>query len=477
MVSATLRQSLAGLAFYARFLVSFTQPGYRLRRLFWPKFAADFRGQHWLVTGGSGGIGRALVLAALRGGARVTAVARDPRKLRELADSAQAAGLGGLQIECCDFSSVADTDALLRRLAAAGGRIDVLMNNVGVLNDALVVTGEGLEASFASNLLAHYQITEALIACGALGRGSAVVNISSGGAYLFPLQIAALDITDAARYRGVVAYGLHKRAQMVLTRHWRERHGEAGIDFFVMHPGWADTAGVQRSLPRFRKLLRTILRDAESAADTAVWLVAQRPVQVAEDVVWFDRKARPAHLYPHTRGRPEAGGELAGFLQQKLTSVRGLGPASSAASAPLRRVDLIGGWVCRRWTITYEDGRVTEPFGPSPTGFILYTDDGCMSATIMTAVRQPFAAGTPRAASVAERAAAFDGYFSYAGRWQLVDGRIEHIVTVALNPGMIGTSQWRDAQLVGDLLTLSAEESTARGTRRHAIAWQRVQSV
>ena len=69
-VSATLRQSLAGLAFYGRFLVSFTQPGYRLRRVFWPKFTADFRGQHWLVTGGSGGIGRALVFAALRGGAR-----------------------------------------------------------------------------------------------------------------------------------------------------------------------------------------------------------------------------------------------------------------------------------------------------------------------------------------------------------------------------------------------------------------------
>lgn len=135
--------------------------------------------------------------------------------------------------------------------------------------------------------------------------------------------------------------------------------------------------------------------------------------------------------------------------------------------------DLIGGWACHRWTISYEDGRVTEPFGTSPVGFILYTADGFMAATIMKAGRKAFAARTPREASVEERAAAFDGYFSYAGRWRLVDGRIEHLVSVALNPGLIGTSQWREATLDAGTLTLSVYEHTVHGVRRHAIEWRR----
>ena len=135
--------------------------------------------------------------------------------------------------------------------------------------------------------------------------------------------------------------------------------------------------------------------------------------------------------------------------------------------------DLIGGWACHRWTISYEDGRVTEPFGTSPVGFILYTADGFMAATIMKTGRKAFAARTPREASVEERAAAFDGYFSYAGRWRLVDGRIEHLVSVALNPGLIGTSQWREATLDAGTLTLSVDEHTVHGVRRHAIEWRR----
>ena len=50
------------VAFYGRFTLSFTQVGYRARRVFWPKFTPNFRGQHWLVTGGSGGLGRQMVL-------------------------------------------------------------------------------------------------------------------------------------------------------------------------------------------------------------------------------------------------------------------------------------------------------------------------------------------------------------------------------------------------------------------------------
>lgn len=314
----SVKKTIMALAFYGRFALSFTQIGYLVRRLFWRSYSKDFSGQHWLVTGASGGLGREMVLSALRAGAAVTAVARSQDKLEALARLAREQGLSGLQIECCDFTLVSDTQRLIDRLRTAARPVQVLMNNVGVLNDECLITYEGREASFVSNLLAHFQLTEALIEHRLLGAGSAVVNISSGGGYTVPLVTAALNVTDPARYNGVLAYGMHKRAQMVLNDFWRERYRDRHIDFYVMHPGWADTAGVQRSLPRFRARMKGVLRDARSGADTAIWLAATRPSQLEQELVWFDRKVRPAHVYAHTRRSTVTPASLAGFLQTEL---------------------------------------------------------------------------------------------------------------------------------------------------------------
>ncbi|MGB7739583.1 MAG: SDR family NAD(P)-dependent oxidoreductase, partial [Steroidobacteraceae bacterium] len=214
------------IGFYSRFTASFTQVGYRWRRLSWPPFTPDYRGQHWLVTGGSGGIGRHIVLEAARAGATVTAVARSESKLGVLRDDARRAGIQGVETECCDFSLQSDTERLLLRLAVAGRKVDVLVNNVGVLLDDLSVTAEGRESSFVSNLLSHYQLTEGLIRKGLLaGPKATVINMTSGGGYNMPLTVAMLNVTDPAKYNGVFAYGFHKRAQMVLNQYWRDKYG------------------------------------------------------------------------------------------------------------------------------------------------------------------------------------------------------------------------------------------------------------
>jgi len=307
------------LAFYGRFTASFTQVGYRWRSLSWPAFEPDFRGQHWLVSGGSGGIGRHVVLSAARAGATVTAVARSASKLAQLGRDAEAAGIRGVDTECCDFALQSDTERLLGRLAASGRRFDVLVNNVGVLLDDHTLTAEGRETSFVTNLLSHYQLTEGLLRLGLLREpGATVINMTSGGGYNVPLMVAMLNVTDPARYNGVAAYGFHKRAQIVLNQHWRDRYGGRGIAFYVMHPGWADTDGVKRSLPRFRKILRPILRNEASGADTALWLAGTRPPQPEEELVWFDRAVRPAHVYERTRVGGDAPQALVACLDAEL---------------------------------------------------------------------------------------------------------------------------------------------------------------
>jgi len=245
--------------------------------------------------------------------------ARSESKLATLRDGAHKAGIAGVETECCDFTLQSDTERLLRRLEASGRKVDVLVNNVGVLLDDLSVTAEGRESSFVSNLLSHYQLTEGLIRRGLLaGPKATVINMTSGGGYNMPLMVAMLNVTDPAKYNGVFAYGFHKRAQMVLNQYWRDTHGSRGIAFYVMHPGWADTDGVKRSLPRFRKILRPILRDAASGADTALWLAGTRPSQPEQELVWFDRAIRPAHVYERTRATRDTSQSLVTYLESEL---------------------------------------------------------------------------------------------------------------------------------------------------------------
>ncbi|MGA0020320.1 MAG: SDR family NAD(P)-dependent oxidoreductase [Steroidobacteraceae bacterium] len=291
---------IGAVIFYGRFSGSFTQLGYLGRRWRWPAFHPDFCGQHWLVTGASGGLGRELTRTALAAGATVTAAARDAQKLAILQRDLAAISDGRLRVETCDFSSIRETQSLIDRLVSQGQAVDVLMNNVGVLNHECVLTDEGYEGSFVSNLLSHYLLTERLSALQVLRPSSAIINMSSGGAYTVPLRTALLNVTESAQFNGVLAYAAHKRAQIVLTDHWRAEYGSQGIDCYVTHPGWVDTAGVQRSLPSFRKWYRPILRNSLSGVDTALWLAATRPQQ-AEAGIWFDRALRPAHIFSLTR--------------------------------------------------------------------------------------------------------------------------------------------------------------------------------
>ena len=68
-----------------------------------------------------------------------------------------------------------------------------------------------------------------------------------------------------------------------------------------MHPGWADTPGVQSSLPRFYRVTRPLLRTPAEGADTIVWLGAAAEPASRSGLFWHDRRPRPVYLLPRTR--------------------------------------------------------------------------------------------------------------------------------------------------------------------------------
>ena len=98
-------------------------------------------------------------------------------------------------------------------------------------------------------------------------------------------------------YSPTTAYARSKRAQVELLPVLQERWTRANV--YATHPGWADTPGVQESLPTFRRLTGPILRDAEGGADTTVWLTAVEPAPTGGGL-WHDRRVRPTSLLRRT---------------------------------------------------------------------------------------------------------------------------------------------------------------------------------
>jgi NAD(P)-dependent dehydrogenase (short-subunit alcohol dehydrogenase family) len=121
-----------------------------------------------------------------------------------------------------------------------------------------------------------------------------VINVSSGG--LYSQSLPGEDVqSEQTGYSPKKLYARTKREQLVITEEWAERLRGRGIVVHAMHPGWADTKGIQESMPRFLALTRTIIRTSEQGADTIVWLgAAPEPLQ-STGKFWSDRRVRPTH--------------------------------------------------------------------------------------------------------------------------------------------------------------------------------------
>jgi hypothetical protein len=138
--------------------------------------------------------------------------------------------------------------------------------------------------------------------------------------------------------------------------------------------------------------------------------------------------------------------------------------------------DLIGTWHLATWEIRFGDGKdKSYPFGDDAIGQLLYSADGYMSATISRADRPPLSTARLRQAPIEEKAEAFEGYYHYAGSWQIDGDYVVHQVSMSLNPGYVGTEQRRLVSIKDCHMTLStADQGREEGNfRRHYLVWRR----
>jgi dehydrogenase/reductase SDR family member 12 len=277
--------------------------------------AGDGRGRAALVTGANSGIGRATALELGRRGFDVWLLCRDPARGAEARDAvARESGERHAHLGLVDLSSLGSIRQFVAQCPLQ--RVDVLVHNAGVLPNDKQLTADGVELTFATNVLGPFALTALLLERLSRSNDARVVFVASGGLYLQRLDLALLAV-NSGRFDGTRAYANAKRAQLLLARVLgRKFAGRSPITFASVHPGWVDTAALRSSLPRFHALMRGALRSAEQGADTVVWLATSDRPRATQGRFWFDRRVSPEYLLPGTRETREAPEALLNLCQE-----------------------------------------------------------------------------------------------------------------------------------------------------------------
>ena len=292
---------------------SFSRLGYRTRRaLFgWDRVAsAPAEDRTIVVTGSTGGLGRAAASQLAARGARVVLLGRSSSRLEhvraQILEEQPSADVVALT---ADLTSLASVRRVAERLGTLESKVDGLIHNAGALVGERTITEDGLELTAQVHVVAPFLLTALLCPLLRAAGDPRVIFVSSGGMYTSHLDVGALD-QPPHPFSGVRAYANAKRAQVVLAERWSGHEAGQGISFFAMHPGWADTPGIHEALPRFSRVMQPLLRTAGEGADTMTWLALDPAASPSRGSIWLDRRPRHATVLPRTRTSPSEAEEL-----------------------------------------------------------------------------------------------------------------------------------------------------------------------
>lgn len=281
----------------------FSRVGYALRqRGFTPLSNYTLLGKTVIITGPTSGLGRAAAQQLCAMGANLVLVGRSPERLQRVADELTAElpdrRITTVVADMGDLQAVREASGEIERSVSS---VHALVHNAGALTKHREVTAQGHESTIATHVLGPQLMTTLLLPLLRSSRAR-VITVSSGGMYaatLPDIEHGQSPEMSEKSYDGTRQYAIAKRMQVTLNEMWASQ--EPDIAWAAMHPGWADTPGVQSSLPTFRMVTKPFLRSAEQGADTISWLVADDEMTTHSGKFWCDREVRAIHRVGNTR--------------------------------------------------------------------------------------------------------------------------------------------------------------------------------
>ncbi len=247
-------------------------------------------GKQVVVTGATSGIGRVTAKALARKGAALAIVCRDAAKGHALAAEIRSGSAEPrVDVFLADLSKQADVRRVAVELLERCPRIDVLVNNAGIVNVRRELTDDGLEATFATNHLAYYLLTRLLLERLVASAPARIVNVASDAHRFGTLDPD--DLQNAKRYRSMSVYGQSKLCNLLFSYELARRLEGTGVTVNALHPGTVRT-GLGRNNGGLLGLLPAILglffRTPEKGAQTSIWLASSPDVKDVSGKYFYD---------------------------------------------------------------------------------------------------------------------------------------------------------------------------------------------
>ncbi len=264
----------------------------------------DQTGRVAIVTGGNTGLGFEAARMLGEHGATVVLAVRDAEKGRQAAARMR----GDVRVQVLDLASLASVRNAAAELRAAHSRIDLLINNAGVMYTPRLTTVDGFELQFGTNHLGHFALTGLLLDRLLPVPGSRVVTVSSTG-HKIQAAIHFDDLHWERSYSRAGAYGQAKLANLMFTYELQRRLASRGSTIAVAaHPGVSNT-----------DLIRNLPAGFRGLAELVAPLITQKPAMGA--LPTLRAATDPAVLGGQYFG-PRGLGEIRGFPELVASSTQ-----------------------------------------------------------------------------------------------------------------------------------------------------------
>jgi NAD(P)-dependent dehydrogenase (short-subunit alcohol dehydrogenase family) len=222
----------------------------------------DQTGRTAVITGANTGLGYETALALAARGARVVLAVRNLDKGRSAADLITRRNPGSdVSLQQLDLTSLASIDEAAGQLRAAHDRIDLLINNAGVMMTPKSTTKDGFELQFGTNHLGHFALTGRLLDRLLATPDSRVVTVSSMGHRFGRMRFD--DLQSERSYHRVGAYGQSKLANLMFTYELQRRLAGTDTIAVAAHPG-GSSSELSRHLPSF---VQQVFKPLEQGTD------------------------------------------------------------------------------------------------------------------------------------------------------------------------------------------------------------------
>lgn len=256
------------------------------------------KGKVCIVTGASSGIGLETAVGLAARGARLVLPCRSAERGEAARRTIrQRTGRDDVSLIGCDLASQAGIRRAAAEILAAEPRIDVLVNNAGIVNLRREVTADGIEAVFAVNHLAYFLLTNLLLDRLRASGAARIVNVASDAHRFRGFDLGDLQF-EHRRFGWAAAYGQSKLCNILFTRELAQRLEGSGVTANSLHPGAVATRLAQNNggwAVALTRLLRPFFRSAEKGAETPLYLATSKEVEGVTGRYFSDcREARPS---------------------------------------------------------------------------------------------------------------------------------------------------------------------------------------